>query len=112
MFSAASFSPISYGEVPSGQGQPLPLCIRQPYYSLWLSSNFAALKGYCRRHHSYDSTLLTKLNLFFSLAGAAVCVTFTDDGWNVFRPLAAVVMVRGHRGTTRARHVSLMYHKW
>jgi hypothetical protein len=42
--------------------------------------------------------LLIKLNLFFFLAAAAVCVTFTDDGWNVFRPLAAVVMVRGPRG--------------
>jgi hypothetical protein len=42
--------------------------------------------------------LLIKLNLFFSLAAAAACATFTDDGWDVFGPLAAVVMVRGHRG--------------
>jgi hypothetical protein len=54
--------------------------------------------GLLSQHHSYDSTLLIKLNLFFTLAAAAVCVTFTDDGRNVFRPLAAVVMVRGHRG--------------
>jgi hypothetical protein len=71
-FSAASFSAISYGEVPSGMGQPLSLCIRQPEYSLWLSSNFAVLTGYCQQHHSYDLTLLIKLNLLFSLAAAAV----------------------------------------
>lgn len=67
---------------------------------------------YCQQHRSYDSTLLIKLNLFFSLAAAAVCVTFTDDGWNVFQPLAAVVMVRSHRGPARAGHASLMYHEW
>jgi hypothetical protein len=66
----------------------------QSDYPLWLSSNFAALTGYCQQHHSYDSTLLIKLNLFFSLAAAAACVTFTNDGWNVSWPLAAVVMDR------------------
>lgn len=80
---AAPFSADSYGEVPSGKGRPLPLCIRRPDYSLWLPSNLAALTGYCRQCHSYDSTLLVKLNLFFTLAAAADCVTFTDDGWDV-----------------------------
>jgi hypothetical protein len=64
----------------------------QPDYPLWLFSKFAALTGYCQQHHSYDSTLLIKLNLFFSLAAAAACVTFTNDGWNVSSSLAAVVM--------------------
>jgi hypothetical protein len=55
------------------------------------------IHGYCQQHRSYDSTLLIELNLFFSLAAAAVCVTFTDDGWNVSRPFGAAVMARGHR---------------
>lgn len=36
-----------------------------------------------QQRHSYDSTLIIKLNQPFSFSALAGCVTFTD-GWNVF----------------------------
>lgn len=73
----------------SGKGQPLPLCTWQPSYSLSLSSNFAALTSYWQQRHQLQFDLAYQLELVLLFLGAAaVCVTFTDDGWNVFRPLA------------------------
>jgi hypothetical protein len=45
--------------------------------------------SYWQQRHQlrFDLAYQLELVLLF-LEAAAVCATFTDDGWNVFRPLA------------------------